>query len=169
MTTAPLLSRSLEAPIAWLSGAVDCLGVGPGIVTTAEFIGHVNLLSKQLPDTAYAINLCDNRYLFLLGLCASITRGQTNLLPANKNVAAQEQLQERYRNVYVLHDGAIDIGNLPELNIQLCDLTNSGPPRQIGDSNPKPPPISPSEALQKTPQIPLEHPAAICFTSGSTG
>ena len=168
MTTAPLLSRSPEAPIAWLSSAIDCLGVGPGIVSTAEFIDHVRLLSEQLPDTAYTINLCDNRYLFLLGLCASITRGQTTLLPANKNVAAQEQLQQRYRNVYILHDGAVDIGNLPELNIQLCGLTNSGdltnreaPSRVIGNGSPKQP--------LKIPQIPLEHAAAICFTSGSTG
>src|SRR3546814_4967734 len=40
-------------------------------------------LAAQLPSARHAINLCENRYRFMLAFAAICVRGQTNLLPSN--------------------------------------------------------------------------------------
>ena len=150
MKTAPLVKRALSDPIAWLTKPLECLNQASGVVTVNEFISHVQQLAVLLPDNRYAINLCDNRYLFMLGLCASIIRGQTNLLPSNKNVATQEQLNKQYKGCYIIHDGVVETSDIEKLNIGLCNFTAT-------------------DQIQDIPEIDLEHIAVISFTSGSTG
>jgi acyl-coenzyme A synthetase/AMP-(fatty) acid ligase len=87
----------------------------------------------------------------LVSFCAVILRGQTNLLPPNKNVATQKQLNIEYSDSYIIHDGCniaasiidCDVSNLPLNNLEKSSLD--------------------------IPQISYEHPACISFTSGSTG
>ena len=152
--TAPLVARLADDPIAWLSEPLGCLGQISETVTTRMFLGHVERLSRSLPVATHAINLCENRYLFLVSLCAAILRGQTNLLPSNKNTATQKRLSVRYPHTYIVHDGKTELAKLPQLDV--CGeilYTEDGA----------------SERHSKVPQIDLEHVAAISFTSGSTG
>ncbi len=116
-----------------------------------EFINHVNRLAALLPDSQHVINLCDNRYLFLVSLCAVIVREQTNLLPPNKNVSTQIQLGKRYENSLILHDGCTDIAlDQPNFDVSVINW-------------------SLDKTKAKLPLISNNHKAVISFTSGSTG
>lgn len=107
------------------------------MLTQGQYVAQVQRLAAELPSARFAINLCDNRYHFMLAYAAVCVRGQTNLLPSNAAPDAIAQLQTRYPDSYVLRDAQIDDRELaPALEVPL-----------IAD----------------------DHPAAMLFTSGSTG
>ncbi|MEJ7747281.1 MAG: AMP-ligase, partial [Luteimonas sp.] len=47
-----------------------------GDITLSTFFAQVRGLAAQLPAGRHAINLCEDRYRFLLALCAAAVRGQ---------------------------------------------------------------------------------------------
>lgn len=147
--TFPLLERNLTSAIAHLARPLPSLGGRNGIVEVADFLGHVHRLADQLPDSDHLVNLCGNRYLFMVSFCAAVLRGQVSLLPPNYNPATQVALAERHRNCYVLHDGIAVAEDLPELNLEHVALGGDG--------------------VQVVPEIAGDQLAAISFTSGSTG
>ena len=63
-----------------------------GPVTQGMFAAEALALAQQLPQGRHAINLCEDRYRFMLGLAAACLRGQTNLLPASNAPAVVEAL-----------------------------------------------------------------------------
>src|SRR3546814_20020870 len=65
-------------------------------------------LAAQLPSARHAINLCENRYRFMLAFAAICVRGQTNLLPSNATPDAIADLQLRYPDSCVLRDAQVD-------------------------------------------------------------
>ena len=144
----PLIDKPADGPIAWLSTTLPSLSTEVSVKT---FLQHVNAVAKALPEGEFAINLCDNRYLFLVALCAVVVRQQTNLLPANKNPETQKGLAERYPQTYLIHDGELSLSEgVPALNIHdvtWCAETQS----------------------ESVPMVPLKHLAVISFTSGYTG
>ncbi len=156
--TAPLIARGANDPIALLLSALAPLSGVNGIITAQQFLCHVHCLSKQLPEHQYVINLCENRYLFMVAFAASILRQQTSLLPPNKKVMTQMRLSERYGDVYILHDGLLKSDNenteialnIADINVLECKFTES-------------------LCTEACPEIPLDYLAAISFTSGSTG
>ena len=146
----PLLERHLDDVFAHVSTPLLALGAITGKLSVSEFIGQVMHLAEQLPPAGFAINLCDNRYLFTLGFCAALVRGQTNLLPQNRAPATQALLREQYPGSYVLHDGLETLlDHCPQFNLNSSDLRGT--------------------SISEIPQIPAEQLAAIAFTSGSTG
>jgi acyl-coenzyme A synthetase/AMP-(fatty) acid ligase len=148
-----VLPLSLRNPDAWIAHCtlpLAALGGQLGPVRCADFMGQAQRLAEQLPAGKFAINLCENRYLFTLAFCAAIIKQQTTLLPQNRAEATQTSLFEQYAGAYVLHDGAAVIAtDLPHLNISTLNLLGA-PCRDI-------------------PQIDADFLAAIAFTSGSTG
>jgi acyl-coenzyme A synthetase/AMP-(fatty) acid ligase len=148
-----VLPLSLRDPDAWIAHCtlpLPALGRQLGPVRCADFIGQAQRLAEQLPTGKFAINLCENRYLFTLAFCAAIIKQQTTLLPQNRAEATQTSLFEHYAGAYVLHDGAaviatdlphLDINTLSLLGVPCCDM----------------------------PQVGADFLAAIAFTSGSTG
>ncbi len=148
-----VLPLSLRNPDAWVAQCtlpLAALGEQLGPLRCADFIGQALRLAEQLPAGKFAINLCENRYLFTLAFCAAIIKQQTTLLPQNRAEATQTSLFEQYADAYVLHDGAAVIApDVPHLNINTLNLVGA-PCRDI-------------------PQIDAEFLAAIAFTSGSTG
>lgn len=151
--TAPLINRPPEDYIAYLNSSSRAVGVKTGPVTVGDFISQVRVLAERLPSASFALNLCENRYLFMLGFCAAILREQTNLLPPNKTPETQKVLSQRYDSSYVLHDGIALGEELRSFDISTCDLS----------------PTEQSILLRKAPDIQLDFLAAITFTSGSTG
>ena len=146
----PLLERRGDDCFARVSTLLPALGLQPTAVRVDEFIGQVKRLAARLPEAGYTINLCDNRYLFTLGFCAALVRGQTNLLPQNRAPATQTLLREQYPNSYVLHDGLDNlITPCPAFNLNQIDLRG--------------------EPECDVPHIAASQLAAIAFTSGSTG
>ena len=75
-----------------------------GPATQGQFVAEALALAAQLPPHGDAINLCEDRYRFMLAFCAVCLRGQTNLLPNSKAPAAIEALLQEDAARYVLDD-----------------------------------------------------------------
>lgn len=154
MPSASLIVQGrLDSPLAWLSKPLNGLPVDETgqEVSRSQFLTHVIALAEHLPDKSHALNLCDNRYLFLVAAWAVILREQTNLLPPNKNATTQHQLSQRYEYSYAIHDG------LSELDERIHALDISGLDWSLRNFD------------GHVPSITLDHLAIISFTSGSTG
>lgn len=143
-----LLAKSADAPIAWLSEKIQDL---PADVSARHFLRHVHSVASALPQSKHAINLCNNRYLFLVALCAVVVRSQTNLLPSNKNTETQKRLAERYSETYIIHDGELATSDgVAAININDIAWCVAADEYTV-------------------PTVSLDHLAVISFTSGSTG
>ena len=149
--TAPLINRKLSDNFAYISKDIAITGDTKGFITVQRFLDTVVALSKQLPNNKkHIINLCGNRYLFTVVLCASALKKHANLLPSNRNIETQQRLSQRYDDTYIIHDGT----DVPSSLLSI-DLNESK--------------ISKISSVDQIPFIPLEQLAAISFTSGSTG
>jgi len=109
-----------------------------------QFLTHVLQTSQRLPAKAQAINLCDNRYLFIVAFLAVVVRQQSNLLPANKTSNTIAELLAAFPDSYCLTDDDLDF-----ISNKDCAL----PAGQIK-----------SQVLINTARV-----VATAFTSGSTG
>jgi acyl-coenzyme A synthetase/AMP-(fatty) acid ligase len=114
---------------------------------TPAFRRDAAALAAHLPEHGYVINLCTDRYRFMVGLAAALQRRQVSLLPSANVPAALAALAEDYPDLYALTDGARP--NLPFMDYP-DDLTGEDAPEDPFD-------------------LPDDQPAVILFTSGSTG
>ncbi len=73
-------------------------------IDKALFLQHINCVRALLPDERYCINLCEDRYLFLLLFVASISKHQTSLLPNSRAEKELQRLNENYPDNYQLSD-----------------------------------------------------------------
>ena len=141
MNTAALLSHyHADRVLAWENGRS---------ITYAHFLSDVGALADLLPEKPTVINLADDRYRFLVGFAAALVRGQTTLLPPSRAPGALTQIARDYGSSYCLVDGTEQVEQLPSYQIP----KRTGSPAYIGE----------------VPQIPIDHPALVAFTSGSTG
>ncbi|TGD72659.1 acyl-CoA synthetase [Mangrovimicrobium sediminis] len=145
----PLLSRRDDTPFAVLLSPTAALARQAPVVSTARFRRHVLALAEQLPAGEFAINLCDSRYLFCVAFCAALLRGHTNLLPPNRAAQTLATLERRH-SCYYLVDGEVVDTQLPVLDLAGFEFPDGEAPAQALD-------------------IPGDHIAAECYTSGSTG
>ena len=118
-----------------------------GDVSLARFMAQVRGLAAMLPPGRHAINLCEDRYRFLLGFCAVAVRGQTTLLPPSRAPGVIAEELRRHADSYCLGDVAL--ADAPPRYWRLPDVLPelAGAPLPVDD-----------DAL-----------VAIGFTSGSTG
>ena len=81
-------------------------------VTCARFLRDVAATAERLPDRRYALNLCSDRYQFLVAFAAVLVRGQVSLLSSDRTPHALEQLVASYprglRNRRRGHEAAAD-------------------------------------------------------------
>lgn len=134
----PLVAGDPQQPFAF----------GPeGVVSRGRFMRHVRAVAATLPQAGFAINLCEDRYRFLVAFCAAALRGQTTLLPSSRAPAAVAAAQARHPGSYCLGDEpqAVPPERFHRLPAQLPELAG------------EPPAISADARV------------AIGFTSGSTG
>ena len=118
-----------------------------GDVPLDRFLAQVRGVAAMLPAAAHAINLCEDRYRFLVAFCAVAMRGQTNLLPPSRAPAAVDEAMAQHPDSYCIGDG--DLAPAPARYLRLPDAL----PERIGDT-----PLLDDDAL-----------VAIGYTSGSTG
>jgi acyl-coenzyme A synthetase/AMP-(fatty) acid ligase len=118
-------------------------------VSHEAFLAQAISVAEELPDSPLFVNLCDERYLFMLGLCAAMVRGATTLLPANRMPNTVNELTARYARAVCLGDSPF-----PGLDAPLHPLGVS----RAGSA--------PSAAV---PMVPKQWDAIVAFTSGSTG
>ena len=137
-------SDSLQRPIAYWKGR---------LVSRNEFAQHVSALSSQLPKSRYVVNLCNDRYLFLVAFTAAINVGQTNLLPANRASRTILDVVHQHEDSYCICDEELEDIELSEkqyFRFNRPEISTENIPFDIS-------------------LIPEQHIAAIAFTSGSTG
>ncbi len=138
----PLLApRDLTAPLAWRDGRP---------LSAGRFIADAQALAARLPARGAAVNLCQDRWHFALGLAAALLRGHTSLLPPNTLAETLRQTPADEGEPYAL----VDAG---------APSTDSALPQVVVDDRPTGPPA------QAVPNIPAAQRAACLLTSGSTG
>src|SRR5690606_2089989 len=123
-------------------------------ITQADFLRDLARVAEILPDAAYAFNVCEDRYYFLLAFCALLLKNSANLLPPGRQRATPAQIAADYPGSYCLSDSEIE-SDIPCNNI--LTLVNEADGAGY-------------LALQKptTPAIPVGQLPTIAFTSGST-
>ncbi len=95
-STSPLASGAGERAIAF----------GPaGEVALSTFLGHVRGLAARLPAQPLVLNLCEDRYRFLVAFCAAALRGQVTLLPPARTRTAIDEVRLQHPESYCLGDG----------------------------------------------------------------
>jgi len=135
----PLLHAASPRVVAHVDGrAVDC----------GAFLAEVQATAAALPAARHALNLCEDRYRFLVGFCAAALRGQTSLLPHSRAPDVVADVLQRYPDSISLIDH--DDGPAPPAKHRLHAF-GALPP------------------VEGVPDIDAAHCVAIGFTSGSSG
>ena len=139
----PLALGAPDRPLAFGAG---------GSVALSDFLAEVRGVAALLPDRPHAVNLCEDRYRFLVTFAAATLRGQVTLLPPSRTRAAIDDVRAHHPDSYCLGDadacGCEDIAPVPHY-LRLPDTlprAEGGMPRVAGDAI-----------------------VAIGYTSGSTG
>lgn len=125
-----------------------------GAIALDTFLSHVRGLAAQLPDAPFALNLCEDRYRFLVAFCAVAARGQTTLLPPSRTRTAIDEVRALHPDSYCLGD------RTP------CGCAQAMPapmPHYVALPDPLP------QGEGGCPRIEDDALVAIGFTSGSTG
>ena len=139
--TIPLLNHAAGEKVAlWGGRAVD----------REAFLAHVAKVAEVLPEAPYAVNLCGDRYGFIVAFAGAMVRGQTTLLPPGRAPRAIEELAAEYRGSYCIVNEPTEVTGLPIHDLALGDHVAPD-----GDA--------------PVPAIRGDLTAAIAFTSGSTG
>ncbi len=118
-------------------------------VSAAEFLAEAAALAERFPAGGHILNLCQDRYHFLVGLAASILTGKISLLPSSHTPEMLRQMQNFAPDLFCLYDLPPAECNLPRLAYP-DDLAGHPPASEI-------------------PQVPSPQVVAHVFTSGSTG
>ncbi len=149
----PATRRQDRLPLLFAQPPQRALAFGGGRqIDAAHFITDVRAAAASLPSGRYAVNLCEDRYWFLVAFCAVVLRGQTNLLPPSRAPAVIVETMARYADSYCVADA------------KTCAMCEEPPEchhlSQIS--------AMPSRELD-WPTLPGSQIVAIGFTSGSTG
>ena len=135
----PLLATpDMSRIVAWRDGTA---------VSAGDFLAEVGALAARLPSARHVVNLCEDRYHFIVSFCAAAVAVQTNLLPGTRTPQAIAETLSAYPDSYLLAERTLDA--LPARQFAI-------PERLRIESTPMP-------------LIPPDRIVAIAFTSGSTG
>ncbi|GAB1595137.1 AMP-binding protein [Lysobacter claricitrinus] len=77
-------------------------------VSRERFERHVRAAAAALPAAGYAVNLCEDRYRFIVALCAAALRGQVTLLPPSRAPAVVDSVRADHPDSICIGDGALD-------------------------------------------------------------
>jgi acyl-coenzyme A synthetase/AMP-(fatty) acid ligase len=97
-------ARAARPLVAQAPGTAIAFDAG-GDVSRQRFLEHVHGVAALLPDAAHAVNLCEDRYRFLVSLCAAAVRGQVTLLPPSRAAAVVEDVRHAHPDNYCICDG----------------------------------------------------------------
>ncbi|MEO5595531.1 MAG: AMP-binding protein [Lysobacteraceae bacterium] len=140
-------------PLLFAQPPQRALAFGGGrMIDARQFIADVRAAAALLPAGRYAVNLCEDRYWFLVAFCAVALRGQTNLLPPSRAPAVVVETLGRYADSYCVADA------------KTCAMCEE-PPHCHHLSEDVNAPVDETD----WPSLPATQVVAIGFTSGSTG
>lgn len=139
--TFPLLPQSdTGTTIAWYNGKA---------ISQQRFLQQAKQLAQRLPQNGYAINLCEDRYHFLLVFAAMLLRGKISLLPGNRSVSELQNISSRHGDCPCIVDKW-----QADLSVEQYVIE----PEQLV-----------AEVSGEIPALPAAQICAVVFTSGSTG
>ena len=137
----PLIGhRNLDEAIAWRNGVR---------IDAGRFLAEVEALAATLPRAAYLLNLCEDRYRFMVSLAATLLAGRTTLLPPNRTAHMLDQMA-------AAHPGCAGLADAPVAEARF-------PVTVVAER------AEPAARATRVPSIAADQLAAIVFTSGSTG
>jgi len=143
MPTFPLITHeSAESIIAWCDGKP---------ISAGRFLAHVAQVRACLPAGGHMLNICGDRYRFMVGLAAAMTAGKISLLPSTQTPETIRQLLKFAPDAFCLSDVAETAVALPLCGFPALDDA------QVEQLTFEPPRIDASQCV------------AYVFTSGSTG
>lgn len=100
MKTLPILIESnSETPIFWFQDK---------IISHKQFKTDAMLIATHLKEHEYAINLCEDRYLFALAFVACIIQKQICLMPASRADKEIQTLEQDYSDTHQINDALIE-------------------------------------------------------------
>ncbi|MCT9115748.1 AMP-binding protein [Cupriavidus gilardii] len=139
-------------------------------VTVARFLADVRDLASRLPAGRHVFNMCADRYLFTVGLCASLLADKISLLPPAHTPEMVRELATFAPDTFCLYDGAgchcnagchaEDVaGGASGAGLPSMRVTLPARYEAPGDDT----------VAVTIPRIPADRTLAYLFTSGSTG
>ena len=131
-------------PVAFAAGRPVPLG---------EFLDQARAVAALLPQASHAVNLCEDRYHFLVAFCAVAMRGQATLMPPSRTRAAIDQVRSQFPDSYCIGD--VDGCGCDDNMARLDHYVRLPSPLPRADG--------------PVPAVAADAVAAIGFTSGSTG
>lgn len=120
-------------------------------VSASQFLSHVQQVAAALPGGSAAVNLCEDRYAFLVAFCAIIVRGQANLLPPSRAPQAVIDVMGGYPGSYAIGEHMLEPA--PSAYHVMPSLLDTS--------------LAAHEFV--VPLIPADQVVALGYTSGSTG
>ncbi len=143
-------ARELSSPVAWRRGQP---------ISAATLLADAQALAQRLPANGQAINLCQDRYRFSVGLLAALQRGQQSLLPPDALPTTLALLAPADGASYFLFDDpALDLTAHRSIEVLCAD-----PEAEVDDMTAAPT----ASALRLIAAPPGD---SVCLlTSGSTG
>ena len=97
-------------------------------IDRSTFLSHVAGIRQILPGHKYSINLCENRYHFLVAFTACVSLKQVSLLPNSRVERDIESLHNSYDDSYLVDDDLVrevcrgDIGqSQTDFDLQVAD------------------------------------------------
>ena len=120
---------------------------GDTCIDQAAWLAEVADLADTLPDCPL-IHVTDNRLTFMTAFAAAGVRGAVNILPPDRQPETLARFRERFPDAKLASD---DRQLAPDVLLTTPTKTSRAP------------------ADIPMPQLPAEQPAAVAFTSGSTG
>jgi acyl-coenzyme A synthetase/AMP-(fatty) acid ligase len=135
-----LTTRAPDAVIAWRNGKP---------VTIRDLLANAHALAGRLPAAGHLINVCADRYAFLVGFIAGSACGRVTLLPGSRTPQRIADLRNAYPDSIVLTDE----------------------PEHVADRDVILVPVSTDPSTQIDPMAAPAADAVVCiaFTSGTTG
>jgi acyl-coenzyme A synthetase/AMP-(fatty) acid ligase len=126
--------------IAWRNGIA---------LTQGEFLADVLQTAESLPRGDFVLNVCEDRYNFLVAFGAAVTRGQASLFPHTSTPGALSQIAAQYPEAHLLYDATEAPVVMPATAVR---CSGGG-----------------QAARTSLPKVALDRPLIYAFTSGSTG
>lgn len=143
-----------RAPIAWRPVADGCAAC----IDVQTFLADVARLQALLPDNRHILNVCNDRYRFMVGLAAAMCADKISLLPSTHTPESVRQMRDFAPDVFCLADS--DAG----IDLPLLPYPEERPEAKRPDDE-----NTAADLPVSIPTLPADRIVAYVFTSGSTG
>lgn len=77
-------------------------------VSAEQFLQHVRAVAATLPTAAAVVNLCTDRFAFMVAFCAAMLRGQVTLLPSSRAPRAIDEVMATHPGCYAFGEEVLD-------------------------------------------------------------